>query len=251
MLKPGMNAEVSIHTAEREDVTAVPTAALRAMSDIPATAAMLGIPESQLRDALDGGSGSVGAGGAQTVSIGGRTVELPPDVDRRQIEAVLAKSASGDLSDDERQLMRRVMAQAFGGPRPSGGAGNVSPPAGGFVPPSGGFARGVPPGGFGGFAPASGNGNRRSAPPAGYQFGGDYWVVALRNNEPAPTRVRTGLTDLEYSEVLAGLAAEDRVLLLPSASLFEQQERLQQFISERFSSGPFQQQQGPSGGRRP
>jgi hypothetical protein len=34
------------------------------------------------------------------------------------------------------------------------------------------------------------------------------------------------------------------VLLLPSTSLYEQQERLQQFISQRFgSSTPFQQNQ--------
>jgi hypothetical protein len=109
---------------------------------------------------------------------------------------------------------------------------------------------------FGGFVRGNGNGNasaaRRSATTAGYQFGGDYWVVALRNNQPAPTRVKTGLTDLEYSELLTGLGPEDRVLLLPSASLFEQQERLQQFISERFSSGPFQQQQQGGGrGRGP
>jgi hypothetical protein len=34
--------------------------------------------------------------------------------------------------------------------------------------------------------------------------------------------------------------------LLPSASLYEQQERLQEFINQRFgSSTPFQQQQQP------
>ena len=55
--------------------------------------------------------------------------------------------------------------------------------------------------------------------------------------------MRTGLTDLEYSEVVSGLEPGDRVLLLPSTSLYEQQERLQKFISSRFSSTPFQQNQ--------
>jgi hypothetical protein len=53
---------------------------------------------------------------------------------------------------------------------------------------------------------------------------------------------------LEYSEVIEGLEPGDRVLLLPSTSLYEQQERLQQFINQRFgSSTPFQQQQQPQG----
>ena len=85
---------------------------------------------------------------------------------------------------------------------------------------------------------------------ANYQFGGDYWVIALRNNQPVPVAVRTGLTDLDYSEVVSGLKPGDRVLLLPSASLFEQQERLQQFISPTFRRGsPFQQNQAAAARR--
>ena len=80
-----------------------------------------------------------------------------------------------------------------------------------------------------------------------YEFGGNYWVVALRNGEPVPVPVRTGVTDLEFTEVISGLNLGDEVLLLPSSSLFEQQEMLQRFISERFSSTPFQQ--GSRGGR--
>ena len=57
--------------------------------------------------------------------------------------------------------------------------------------------------------------------------------------------VRTGVTDLQFSEIVDGLEPTDHVLLLPSASLFEQQEMLQQFISARFgSSTPFSQQGG-------
>ena len=56
-----------------------------------------------------------------------------------------------------------------------------------------------------------------------YQFGGDYWVVALRGGQPVPVPVRTGVTDLEYTEIVTGLGPEEQVLLLPSSSLFEQQ----------------------------
>ena len=62
-----------------------------------------------------------------------------------------------------------------------------------------------------------------------------------------PVRVKTGLTDLEYSEVTAGLSAGDEVLLLPTASLYEQQARLREFISARFGGSPFQQQGGGRG----
>ena len=42
----------------------------------------------------------------------------------------------------------------------------------------------------------------------------------------------------------------DRVLLMPSASLYDQQERLQQFISQRFGGTPFQQGQNSGPPRR-
>ena len=45
LLKPGMNAEVQIQIANRDSVAAVPTAALRADTDVPLTAVMLGLDE--------------------------------------------------------------------------------------------------------------------------------------------------------------------------------------------------------------
>jgi hypothetical protein len=44
-----------------------------------------------------------------------------------------------------------------------------------------------------------------------------------RNNEPTPVYIRTGLTDLDYSEVVNGLSDKDSVLVLPSASLVQSQ----------------------------
>jgi hypothetical protein len=57
-----------------------------------------------------------------------------------------------------------------------------------------------------------------------YQFGGDYLVFVRRNGEPVPIYIRTGLTDLDYSEVVSGLGEKDSVLILPSASLVRSQE---------------------------
>src|SRR5690606_35726237 len=52
-LRPCMHAAVSMSIAERENVTAVPTAALRAFEDVPMTAKMLGIPAAEIYLALD------------------------------------------------------------------------------------------------------------------------------------------------------------------------------------------------------
>jgi hypothetical protein len=229
----------------------VPTAALRADTDVTLTAAMLGVEETTLRKELwpDGAPG--GAVAANKISIGGREIELPEGVDAAKVTALMEKRRSGqELSAEDRALMRAVFAQAGGGG--SGGFGGGAPggfPGGG---PPGGFPGGGPPGGFpgggGGFFSGGGgnNGGTPAARPAAapYLFGGDYWVVAVRGDQAVPVAVKTGLTDLEYSEVVSGLEPGDKVLLLPSSSLYEQQERLQDFINQRFgSSTPFSQQQ--------
>jgi HlyD family secretion protein len=274
-LKPGMNADVKIRIANRDSVAAVPTAALRAETDVPLTAKMLGVDEAALRGQIwpDGQSAGVGSGGKNMITLnGGREVELPDGVDAAQVTALMAKRRTGEeLTTDERALMRKVFqAAGFSGGGEQGGgfrAGGAEQGGGGFrgggeggnrggggarAGGGGGGGGGFPGGGFpGGGFPGGGvqggqGGNAPSAAPARqhyYQFGGDYWVIALRNNRPVPLAVKTGLTDLEYSEIVAGLQPGDRVLLLPSTSLFEQQERLQQFITARFASTPFQQNQ--------
>jgi HlyD family secretion protein len=240
LLKPGMNADVQIQIANRQGVPAVPTAALRAESDVPLTAAMLGRQEDQLRNAIwpDGRAENAATGGNK-LSLNGREIELPPGVDAAKVTALMQKRRTGaELTAEERTLMRTVFQQAGGGFGGGGGGGGFG--GGGF--PGGGFPGGGPPGGG-----SSGNGGARPASgprPTDYLFGGDYWVVAMRGDEVVPVAVKTGLTDLEYSEVVSGLEPGDTVLLLPSASLYEQQERLQDFINQRFgSSTPFQQQQ--------
>ena len=58
-----------------------------------------------------------------------------------------------------------------------------------------------------------------------------YIVFVKRNGQPTPVWIRTGLTDLDYSEVLEGLTPSDSVLVLPSASLVQSQ----QDMKERFN----------------
>jgi HlyD family secretion protein len=64
-------------------------------------------------------------------------------------------------------------------------------------------------------------------------FGHGLWVVALRDGRELPTPVETGITDLDRVEITGGLAEGDEVLLLPTASLVELQQRVQDVARSR------------------
>lgn len=78
--------------------------------------------------------------------------------------------------------------------------------------------------------------------------GGRYIVFVERNGAPTPVWIRTGLSDLDYSEVLSGLTASDSVLVLPSASLVQSQQDMQNRIQRVTGGGGIpgmRQQSGP------
>jgi hypothetical protein len=60
-----------------------------------------------------------------------------------------------------------------------------------------------------------------------------------------PVNIRTGLTDLDYSEVTAGLQAGDSVLVLPSAGMMQSQQDMKERINRVTGGGgvPGMQQQ--------
>jgi HlyD family secretion protein len=145
LLKPGMNAEVEVSIARRENVLTVPVMALRTERDLPTTAELIGMDEDDLRARLAGG--------------GGR--KAPPE------------AASRD-----------------------------------------------------------------GVPRTDYRFGGQFWVVVDTAGGPQPVTVQAGITDLERVEIVSGLDESDRVLILPSASLVETQQQLQQFINRRVGGVP-------------
>jgi HlyD family secretion protein len=269
LLKPGMNADVKIQIANRDSVPAVPTAALRAETDVSVTAKMLGLDEAVLRKQIwPDGKPATDAAGKNVLSLNGRDIPLPPGVDGDKVRDLMAKRRNGqELTAEERTLMRSVFQAAGGGFGGASGGGNANGGSGGGQARGGnasggsgggqarggggGFGGGGPLGGFpgggfpGGFAFGGGAGGsapaKAVAKDSSYLFGGNYWVMMQRGDQAVPVAVKTGLTDLEYSEVVAGLTPGDRVLLMPSTSLYEQQERLQQFISQRFGGTPFQQ----------
>jgi len=210
LLKPGMNAEVEVHVGSRSGVLALPNAALRTDRDVQSAAQVLGLdPEAvmtQLADARqaesDGGAASMGGqvaegdnGVSETCSFMGRQFPAPDGVTCAQIEGVASRMRSGggfqSLSAEDRAVLSKL-------PRPQGG-----------------------PGGRMG-----GTNGRTSA-----TMGGNYVVFVSRNGVPTPVPVHTGLTDLDYSEIISGLTAGDTVMILPSTSLIASQQEMQQRMS--------------------
>lgn len=247
LLKPGMNADVEIHIGRRDSVLAVPNAALRTQRDVGSAAQVLGIAEDQLQTMLaqaqakadsareqaarerapaDGEAETASArpatppaaAGANTMTTpDGRTIELPPGVTAAKVREIFQKRFSGgQLTPDEQAIMAQ-MAQRFGRGR---------------------------------------NGMRRNGGGTDFQFGGNYIVFVLRNGQPTPAMVRTGLTDLDYSEVVSGLTPQDSVLVLPSASLVQSQQDFKERIGRMTGGGAvpgMRNQNQPSAGanRRP
>jgi HlyD family secretion protein len=243
LLKPGMNTEVEIHVGQRQNVLAIPNAALRTQGDVASAAQVLGLDPQAVQQQLtqaatptaaprgDSGSASLGGGGKRadasppqsgkpgqtqaTLTLpDGRQIPLPPGVTAEQVQAAMRKRFSGgELTPAEQTMLRQVFSQFRG-------------------------TRGGPGGG----------GMRNQTNEAG----GRYIVFVLRNKVPTPVQIRTGLTDLDYSEITSGLTEKDTVLVLPSASLVNSQRQFQQRVQSMTGGGipgmRQQTQQGQGGG---
>ncbi len=236
LLKPGMNADVELHIGRRDSVLAVPNAALRTQRDVASAAKVLGISDADLqpmlaaaqkqsdslrevsqksmpKDAEKKDSSAAPAkdakpAGNTMTTPDGRVIQLPPGVTEAQVRVIFRKRFSGGtLSAAEQQIMQQLM-KSFGGGR--------------------GAAAG------------------RRAGGNDFQFGGNYIVFVKRNGRPTPVMIRTGLTDLDYSEVVTGLGPNDSVLVLPSASLVQAQEEFRTRIGNMTGGGPLGVRQQPA-----
>lgn len=223
LLKPGMNADVEIHVGQRDNVLAVPNSSLRTARDVASAAGVLGIDADRLaqlmaaadsvRDAARVATAPAGDSAARpaapvvaakpatnTMTMGDRTIELPEGVTEAQVRALFRKRfQGGELSAAEQAIMSKITQAAGGGNR----------------------------GGQGGRRPEGND----------YQFGGDYIVFVKRPGGPTPVHVRTGLTDLDYSEVVSGLTAGDSIVVLPSASLLRSQEEFRTRVGRMTGGG--------------
>jgi len=218
LLLPGMNTDVEVHVGRRDSVLAVPNAALRTNKDVASAAAVLGLNPKDVQAQLaampapgdTAARVTVGAGPAADAKAApasntmttpdGRTVTLPPGVSEERVRAIFAKFRSGgEPTAEDRAIMAQMRALNGGGQGGARGAG-------------------------------------RSASPDS-RFGGSYIVFVLRDGKPVPAKVRTGITDLDYSEVVAGLAEGDSVLILPSASLVQSQADLKERVNRMTGGG--------------
>jgi HlyD family secretion protein len=216
LLRPGMNTEVEIHVGERDSVLAVANAALRTPRDVGSAAQVLGLSPDAVQKELAASAGQGGSSAGASPRMAG--------------EATAGDSTGGLVRDSTRRTfpdsMRRLPRDSTrerGGLARAGGAGAFR--GGG---PGGGGQGG---GGQRGFA---GGGRRTRGTDAS---GGRYIVFVRRNGIPTPVWVRTGLTDLDYSEVLHGLSEGDSVYVLPSASLVQSQQDLKQRVNQMTGGG--------------
>ena len=219
LLKPGMNAEVELVVADRKDVLTIPNAALRTESDVYVAGGVVGLSEDQVREMLAASTLPPRPGrteGGASPGAGGMSAE-----DQRMFRSIMTKRRNGEELTEEEQAFSRKMMEQFR--RGGGGPGRGGPRAGG------GRGGGPPGGGFGAQRPRSSS--------IESQFGGDFIVYALRDEQPVAVRVRAGVTDLDRTEIVAGLTEEDEVLILPSASLIQAQEYFQQRM-RRWNQNP-------------
>ncbi len=71
----------------------------------------------------------------------------------------------------------------------------------------------------------------------GYRFGNRYWLLLEEPEGFRPVFVNTGITDLDYSEVISGVTDGDTIVMLPSTGLIESQERFRKIMTN-FSGVP-------------
>ncbi len=216
LLKPGMNGEVDVNIGQRNEVLAVPYAALRTQRDVSSAAGVLGLSMETVQAQLAGESDEPEAtnGTAEDDNMlrlpDGRQIEAPEGID---VEA--ARGALQKISNRDFQSMSTAERGAFDVLRSSGVLG----------------------GGGGGRAGRSGGGNRGGQQSTQPELGGDFIVFILRDGQPRAVNVKTGLTDLDYAEVVSGLAPSDTVLILPSASLISSQQGFSERISRVTGGG--------------
>ena len=232
-LKPGMNTEVEIHVGERRGVVAVPYSALRTQRDVQSAAEVLGLDVAAVQQQIAAStaappgavvmtrdSASMGGGRRQADSAkpaatrtfttpDGRTINLPEGVTGEQVMAAFRKRfTGGTLTDAEQKMLAQVRAA---NPNMMGGAGGG--------------------GGPGGMRPGGATGRMRNFDP------GSYIVFALKDGAPTALNVRTGLTDMDYMEVLSGLSEGDTVLVLPSAGLLSSQKEMRERFQRMTGGG--------------
>ena len=237
-LKPGMNGEVEVHVGRRDDVLAIPYSSLRTRQDVASAASVLGLDPQDVQQQL-----AMGASGGQPRAQGqpqtkrGDAMASPspgePDTSKAKpggASLTLPNGSTVPLPAGVTEAeVRAAMSKRMSGQE-------LSPDERALLGKV--------------FSRAGGGGGGRGGRTQSRAMASSYIVFTLRDGKPVPVEVRTGLTDLDYVEVLGGLGEGDKVLLLPSASLVNSQREMRERFQRMTGGGglPGVQQQG---GQRP
>jgi HlyD family secretion protein len=268
-LKPGMNAEVIVEVARRENVVTVPNAAIVSTRDAEAAGSLFGLDEEQMRTALRSGRGSGqegslesqpdagtvsaptptaaanganGAGsaaaapaaGAPQQAAPGARAELTPECQALRERVTAAGFANA--AEEDRTKLRACMQAA--GLQPRGDRSGARASGAQAVGPQQGRPGSDRPG-------AAGQGRRGGIGNADVRPG----VVFVRSDAGViePRTVMLGVNDWDYTEVIRGIQPGERVVLISVARLQQQQQQMLDRMRER-NSGLFPSGGGPGGG---
>ncbi len=246
LLKPGMNAEVEVLVAERQQALLVPNNTIVQFQEMAPAAMVLGMDP----DAMEMDRSVFGElRQSMMTSLGGTSeglMESPGEAPAGEgrgarIRAIQERVASGEISQDS----ARALALQ-GGPGGGGGARGGQ----GFRSDGGrpGGGQRLRPGGGGGGGRGGGGRGAREQPGAPRQA--ITFVVAMDGAiEARPILI--GVNDWDNTEVLAGLEEGEHVALIGAAQLLAQQQEFIDRMRERMGgNNPFGGGGGPRGGRR-
>ncbi|MFL5344447.1 MAG: efflux RND transporter periplasmic adaptor subunit [Hyalangium sp.] len=205
LLKPGMNAEVSIEVSSRNNVIAIPNSAVVGMREAATAAGALGLDEAAVRAQLrpPGGGGGWGApAGSGAPSSPGEPVPAsatapaaePSPECKALFERLHSDGGFAALSDADREQLRQCRPAGAGAAEGSGGR---------FRSHGGGSGQG-----------RGGNADRRPGV-----------IFVQQDGAPQPRRVMLGLSDWDNTEVISGLEEGEQVYLVSVAQLQQQQQQ--------------------------
>jgi HlyD family secretion protein len=270
-LKPGMNAEVVVEIARRDNALTIPNASVVSVRDATAAGALFGLSEDQMRTALRGARGGAApqngaapaagtavaaaapraeAGAQAGVADGGAQ---PPrlSAECQSLRERVTAAGMASASEEDRARLRECMQEA-GLTGRGANRGIAAASANSQVDASAGARAtqaAATPGGAAAGAPmgAGGSGGRIAA--SGDVRPGVVFVQGASGIEPRS--VLLGVNDWDHTEVLRGLEDGEQVVLISVARLQQQQQDMLNRMRER-NSGVFPGggTGGPPGGRR-
>jgi HlyD family secretion protein len=220
LLRPGMNADVQVQIARRENVLAIPNAAVVSPRDAIAAAQVLGVPEERVQSAM--GTGPRGSASATELAAGEQE-EPQPAAENGD------GATSGSVAEACAALRQRV--QQEGGFNTLSEADREKLRA---CRPAGGGMRG------------QGGGQATNRPDTDVRPG-VVFVHTVAGLEPR--RVMLGVNDWDHTEVVSGLEEGEQVVLISVARLQAQQQQFVDRMRERSGGFPGASA-GGGGGRR-